>query len=93
MREQLENTGFIPPSSHPLGRERRTTALAELLAIAALTLSTIVVAIVVTAGIAHADVVDGPVGHEASLFAVALLLGLIFLGIGGYSMPRRIKRR
>jgi hypothetical protein len=86
MRKPIEDTGFTPPADHPLGTERRTVVLAELVAIAALALSTIVVATVVSAGIAHANVADGVIGHEGSLFAVALLLGLIFIGVGGLSI-------
>jgi hypothetical protein len=88
MRKPIEDTGFTPPAGHPLGSERRTAALAELMAIAALAISTIVVATVVSAGIAHASVADGVVGHEGSLFGIALLLGLMFIGIGGLSLPR-----
>jgi hypothetical protein len=87
MRTPIEDSGFTPPADHPLGTERRTVALAELVAIAALAISTIVVATVVSAGIARASVADGVVGHEGSLFGVALLLGLMFIGIGGLSLP------
>lgn len=93
MRTPLENTGFTPPADHPLGSERRTVALAELVAIAALAISTVVVATVVTAGIAHANVADGVVGHEGSLFGIALLLGLMFIGVGGLSLPRSRSRK
>ena len=52
----------------------------------ALALCTIVAATVVTAGIARADVVGNVVGHEGSLFAVALVLGLLFIGMGGLTV-------
>lgn len=84
MRTHLNETGFIPPSTHPLGRERRVTALAELLAILGLTLSIIVTVTVVSTGIARADVIGG-VEHGGTLFAVALLLGLIFIGVASFS--------
>jgi len=93
MRTPIEDTGFTPPAGHPLGTERRTVALAELVAIAALAISTIVVATVVSAGIARANVADGVVGHEVSLFGIALLLGLIFIGVGGLSLPRSRSRK
>jgi heme/copper-type cytochrome/quinol oxidase subunit 3 len=86
MRKPIEDTGFTPSAEHPLGTERRTIALAELVAIATLALSTIVVATVVSAGIAHANVADGVIGHEGSLFGIALLLGLIFIGVSGVSV-------
>jgi hypothetical protein len=83
MRKPLDPSGFTPPPDHPLGGERRRVALAELVASAALALSTIVVATVVSVGIAHANVVDGVIGHEVDVFAGALLLGLLFIGLGG----------
>ena len=55
MRKPFDDTGFTPPARYPLGTERRAVALAELVAIAALTVSTIVVATVVSTGIAHAN--------------------------------------
>ena len=87
MRRPIENTGFSPPTGHPLGRERRFAAIAELVATVALALSTLVAATVVSVGIAHAGVTDGVVGHEGSLFGIALLLGLIFIGAGSL-LPR-----
>ncbi|MEJ2378839.1 MAG: hypothetical protein P8Y71_26790 [Pseudolabrys sp.] len=95
MRDRVDHTGFTPPASRKLGGEGRTAALAELIAGAALALSTIVVATVVTVGIANAGVADGVVGHEGSVFGIALLLGLAFIGIGGLSLTpgRKPNRR
>jgi hypothetical protein len=94
MRNASEYTGFTPPANRPLGCERRTAAVAELIASAALALSTLAVVTVMSVGIAHANPVDGVVGHEGSVFGMALLLGLIFLGLSGLTMPgRRIKKR
>jgi hypothetical protein len=93
MRKPFDDTGFTPPARHPLGAERRTVALAELVAIAALAVSTIVLATVVSAGIARANVADGVVGNEGSLFGIALLLGLFFIGVGGLSLPGRRPKR
>ena len=90
MRKPLNSTGFRAPTRRPLGNERRTVVLAELVAIVALALSTVVAATVLTVGIAHASVADGVIGHEGSLFGIALLLGLIFIGIGGFAVgPRK----
>jgi hypothetical protein len=86
MRKHIENPGFTAPAHHRLGKERRTIALAELAATAALALSTIVAATVVSVGIARANVVDGVIGNEGSLFGISLLLGLIFIGMGGLSL-------
>jgi heme/copper-type cytochrome/quinol oxidase subunit 3 len=94
MRTPIENTGFTPPTGRSLSGERRSLALAELIASLALAVATVVVATVVTAGIARADVADGVIGHESSLFGVALLLGLAFIGMSGLSfVPNKPKRR
>jgi hypothetical protein len=95
MRQPIERTGFIPPAGRKLGRQRRIAAVAELVAGAALALGTIIAATVVTAGIAHADAATDIVGHEGSLFAVALVLGLLFIGMGGLtvlSLPGKPRR-
>jgi hypothetical protein len=54
MRRPIENTGFQPPSRHPLGRERRVALFAELVATIGLALSTIIAATVLSVGIARA---------------------------------------
>ena len=86
MCSPLDTLGFHPHAARELGRERRTVAFAELAATIALALSTMVVATVLSVGIARANVVDGVIGNEGSIFAIALLLGLLFVGIGGYSI-------
>jgi hypothetical protein len=86
MRNRVQNTGFTMPAGRKFGGERRTAALAELIAGIALAVSTIVVATVVSAGIANAGVADGVIGHEGSVFGIALLLGLIFIGMAGLSL-------
>jgi hypothetical protein len=86
MRNLVEHTGFTPPRDRKLGRERRIAVLAELIAGIALAISTVVVATVVSAGIANAGVADGVIGNESSVFGIALLLGLIFIGMGGLSI-------
>ena len=85
MRKRFDQTGFTPPAG--LGNERRSAALAELIATVVLALSTLVVVTVMSAGIAHAAVVEGVVDHEGSLFGIALMLGMIFIGVGGL-LPR-----
>jgi hypothetical protein len=82
MHAAPENTGFAPPASGV----RRNPAVAELIATAGLALATIVTAIAVTAGVAHADVADSVIGNEGSIFAVALVLGLAFIGMGGLTL-------
>jgi hypothetical protein len=90
MRKHIEEIGgFHAPDCRTLGRERRTVAVAELVAGIALALSTVVVATVLSIGVARANVADRIIGHEGSLFGIALLLGLIFIGLGGISaLPR-----
>jgi hypothetical protein len=70
------------------------TRMVELAAVAGLLVSTVVAVTAITVGVAHAGVVDGVVGNEGSLFTIALVLGLIFIGIGGLSIlpPGRTRR-
>jgi hypothetical protein len=93
MRKHIRIAGFSAPAGRALGRERRTVVLAELAAITGLAVCTIVVATVVSVGIARASVVDGVVGHEGSLFAIALGLGILFIAIGGISILPPGRRR
>jgi hypothetical protein len=86
MRTPLDRSGFTAPTSHALGHERRRVALASLIASAALAFATVVVATVVSVGIARANAVDNVIDHEGGLFAVALLLGLLFIGMGWLTM-------
>ncbi len=69
MHKHIEGTGFTAPTGRELGNERRTVALAALIATAALAFATIVVATVVSVGIARADVADNVIDNEGSLFA------------------------
>jgi uncharacterized membrane protein YuzA (DUF378 family) len=87
----------MPPAERVLGRERRNAAIAELVTTIALALCTILAVTVVTVGIARADVVDNVIDNESSLFAIALLLGLLFIGMGGLTIlslphPHRHKK-
>ena len=91
----IDSHRLYRPVRPPLGNERRTVALAELIATVALAFSTIVAATVVSVGIARADVAGNVIDNEGSLFAVALLLGLLFIGMGGLTiltLPHRSKR-
>jgi len=101
MRRPLENAGFTPPLGRKLGRERRAVAVAELVASIGLAVGTIIAATVVTVGIARADVARNIIDQESSLFAIALLLGLAFVALGGLAalphfhlphLPRRTRR-
>ena len=83
MRNGIDSPGFTAPNGRALGNERRTVALVDLLTIIGLALSTLVAATVVSVGIARANIVGNVIDNEGSLFMVALLLGLIFIGMGG----------
>jgi Na+/pantothenate symporter len=92
--EDVQDSGFTAPASRALGQERRTVAVAALIASVTLALSTIVAVTVVTVGIARAGAVDSVIDNEGGLFAIALLLGLVFIGVGGFSMlPHRDRHR
>ena len=96
-RRHSQSTGFMPPAARVLGRERRNVAIAELVTTIALALCTLLAVTVVSVGIAHADVVGNVIDNESSLFAVALLLGLLFIGMGGLTIlslphPHRHKK-
>ncbi|MBI2713020.1 MAG: hypothetical protein HYX37_01000 [Rhizobiales bacterium] len=86
MRTPLDGSGFTAPPDRALGHERRRVAVTSLIASAALAFATVVVATVVSVGIARANVVDNVIDNEGGLFAVALLLGLLFIGMGGLTM-------
>ncbi len=86
MRTHIDGSGFTPPPDRALGHERRRVAVAALIATAALTFATVVVATVVSVGMARANVVANVIDNEGGLFAVALLLGLLFIGMGGLTI-------
>jgi uncharacterized membrane protein len=66
-----------------------------LVATAGLALAIVVMAIAVASGAARADVLEGVVGNEGGVFAIALILGLAFIGMGSLTPlgGRRAKRR
>jgi threonine/homoserine/homoserine lactone efflux protein len=78
--------GFTPPIGRALGGERRTAVLAELVAAIGLVLCILVAATVVSIGVARADVAANVIDNEGGLFAIALLLGLLFIGMGGLTV-------
>jgi hypothetical protein len=78
--------GFTPPIGRALGGERRTAVLAELVAAIGLVLCILVAATVVSIGVARADVAANVIDNEGGLFAIALLLGLLFIGMSGLTV-------
>ena len=85
-RKPMRSAGFMAPADRTLGSEHRTVAVAQLIASLALILSTAVAATVVSIGIAHADVVGNVIDNEGGLFAIALVLGLLLIGMGGLTI-------
>lgn len=89
MRTPLQTNGFSPRAGRKLGRERRTATFAELVASLGLALSTLIAVTVVSAGIARADVamnVMNVIDNETGLFALALIVGLLFAAMGGLTL-------
>ena len=83
MRKYSQSAGFAPPAERGLGSERQTAVLAELVATIGLSLSVLVAATVISIGVARADVATNVIDNEGGLFLIALLLGLLFIGMGG----------
>ncbi|HVV62418.1 MAG TPA: hypothetical protein VHD14_11750 [Pseudolabrys sp.] len=95
MNNTFHQAGFTPPTERPLGNERRTIVTAEIVAAVALAICTALAAIVVSIGIAEANPAGAVIDNEANLFAIALLLGLLFIGMGGFTaiLPTRKHKR
>jgi hypothetical protein len=83
MCKHIKSAGFSSPADRALGSERRTSVFAELVATVGLALSILVAATAVSIGVARADVATNVIDNEGGLFAIALLLGLLFIGMGG----------
>ncbi|MBS0245258.1 MAG: hypothetical protein JSR61_01460 [Proteobacteria bacterium] len=92
MHKPSYSAGFRGPADrHGAGVESGRVILAELTAIAGLFIATLVAATVVSVGMARASVADGVIDNDGGLFAIALVLGLAFIAIGGFAtlMPGR----
>jgi len=93
---RITSAGFAPPAKRQLGTEHRSVAIAEVVASVALILSTLIAVTVISVGVARADVVSGVIDNEGGVFAIALLLGLLFIGMGGVtiiSLPHQSRHR
>lgn len=87
MRKLEHSEGFRGPASpHGVGVESRRVVLAELTAIAGLSIATLVAVTAVSVGMARAAVGDGVIDNDGGLFAIALVLGLAFIAIGGFAV-------
>src|SRR5262245_53090393 len=86
MPDHIDTAGFTSLIDRLRNKRRAETAFAQLAATIALVLSTLAAA----TAVARADVATNVIDNESSLFAVALLLGLFFIGIGTVvSLPHR----
>src|SRR5262245_41573306 len=83
MRKHIQFAGFTSPTGRALGKERRAAVMAELVATIALAVCVLVAATAVSIDVARADVATNVIDNESGLFAIALLLGLLFIGMGG----------
>jgi hypothetical protein len=93
---RITSAGFAPPANRQLGTGHRSVAIAEIVASVALILSTLIAVTVISVGVARADVVSGVIDNEGGVFAIALLLGLLFIGLGGVtitSLPHQSRHR
>ncbi len=86
MRTHISSGGFTPPANRKLGGEHRNVTVAELVASLGLALGTLIAVTVVSVGIARADVIGNVIDNEGSLFLIALVLGLLFIGISGLTV-------
>jgi hypothetical protein len=99
MRKRITSAGFTAPANRTLGTEHRTVAIAEFIAsltLAVATVTVVAVVSVVSVGVARADVISGVIDNEGGVFAIALLLGLFFIGMGGVtiiSLPHQSRHR
>jgi heme/copper-type cytochrome/quinol oxidase subunit 3 len=82
MPEHIETAGFGPPVDRLRNKRRAETTFAHLAATIALVLSTLTAA----TAVARADVATNVIDNEGSLFAIALFLGLFFIGIGSLTV-------
>ena len=89
MRKHIEPVGFGPPIEDKLRNEKSRFVFAELIAIAGLMLGTAVAAIVVSAGIAHADTGARVTSSGINPFAVVLLISFIVLALNTLRPRRR----
>ncbi|MCW5687488.1 MAG: hypothetical protein KIT76_02965 [Pseudolabrys sp.] len=87
MHRLEHSAGFRGPASpYGAGVQSRRVVLAELTAIAGLSIATVVAVTAVSVGMARAAVGDGVIGNDGGVFAIALVLGLAFIAIGGFAV-------
>ena len=93
---RTEHSGFAPSADRKLGDERRTVALAQAVTTLGLALCAFVAVFIVSIEIARANIAATRIiDNEGSVFALALVLGLLFVIMGGLTvltLPHRRKR-
>lgn len=98
MSKHIQKSGFTPPLDRILGHEHRRAARAELIATVALAVCTLIAVTAVSVGIARADAASAIIDNEGTLFVIALVLGFVFIALGGLSvlhlphLPHRHRR-
>ncbi|HZP69501.1 MAG TPA: hypothetical protein VFB29_06105 [Pseudolabrys sp.] len=73
----------MSPASRTSDDDRPGAIFAQLAASIGLAVCTLVAATIVSIGMARADVATSVIDNESGLFAIALLLGLLFIGLSG----------
>lgn len=86
MSKHIEKPGFSPPTDRVLGRERHTATLAAFVTTIVLTICTLIAVTAVSVGIARANPAGPIIDNEGGLFAIALVLGLVFVLMGGLTV-------
>ena len=76
-----ENRGTLEMSA----QRKKSVAVVELIATAALAFSTVVAVTAVSIGIARADVFVGTVNADSAPIAIALLISLLLIAMGGFT--------
>jgi glycerol uptake facilitator-like aquaporin len=81
----MERAAFSRSTLNATAPRRRPVALVELIATAALALSTVVAATAVSIGIARADAFGTRADGDTAPLAIALLIGLLLSAMGGFT--------
>lgn len=79
MPQRLQSRGFNSLPHEAAAGSRPATAIAGLAATVALAAGTLVAATAVSIGIARAGTLDLVIDNESGVFAIALLLGVLFV--------------
>jgi len=89
MPQHLEYRGFNSLPHEAGAASRPATAIAGLAASAALATGTLIAATAVSIGIARAGALDAVIDNESGVFAIALLLGVLFIAASCTNLASR----